>query len=1318
MAIAYRILGPLEVARDGEPLPLGGGRQRTLLADLLIHRNQVVSIDRLIDDLWGEDPPETAANVLQVHISGLRKALGDGANQPLITRKPGYLLRVGAEELDADRFESLVAQGKASLERDPAMAAAILSEALALFVGPPLAEVAFEGFAQAEIDKLEELRASAREERIEAELALGRHTGVIGDLQGLVGAQPLRERPRGQLMLALYRSGRQAEALEVYRGFREHLAEELGIDPSRDLQRLEGQILNQDAALNASERTLVPQSRTSEPPEPRTRVESLPRTPAPPPATQVSRRVVTVLFCDVAGSTALAERIDPEVMRTIMARYFARMREVLERHGATVEKFIGDAVMAVFGIPAVHEDDALRAVRAASELRMALLELGVELRAGHGVALDVRTGINTGEVVAGDPATGETLVTGDAVNVAARLEQAAEPGEILLGPITYRMVRDSVAATATEPLALKGKSAPVEAYRLSEVLEGVAPRRRFDIPFVGRARELRLLVDAYERAIADQACQLVTVLGVAGVGKSRLVAEALLANPEGTVVLTGRCLPYGDGITFWPIGEIVRAAAGITEAEDLEEARAKIDALSEGEDRAAEIAQGVSQLIGLAEPTASLEESFWATRELLEALARHAALVVVIDDLHWAEPALLDLVEHVTDWSREAPIMLICLARPEFLETRPGWAGGKLNATSFALEPLDAAGSDALVAGLLDGHELSAGFRARLREASGGNPLFVEETVGELIDTGGLVREGSAWVEGDGAEVRIPPTISALLAARLDRLRGEERTVIEGASVVGQEFYRGAVAELAPEALRPDVGTYLRSLVRKDLVRTDRARFSGEETYRFRHILIRDAAYAAMPKGVRAELHERFARWLERIAGERLPEYEEIVGYHLERAFGYRAELGQIDDETRQVCEAAALSLGRAGVRAAKRADYPAAESLLSRAINLRPLGREAVEWQVRRARAQHNMGNTALAKTMLEDALAKAEAGRDPGATWRARVAHKRFLLFVDPDWPPAEARALADEAIPALDALSDDWGLALAYRLLGDAESYLGRFERWGEACMRAMEHAERAGDLELRGAVASDLMQALVYGPTPVQEALDRCRGLSEDNELSQSARLWTTAIIALLQAMVGNLDDSARLMALADAGYAELGLFRDESLQEELAGQIDLMAGDPASALKRFQSELGRLRESGDTGLGSWVMGLLCVATYQLGKFEEAEQWCRESERLGGSDLFSQLKWRSVLAMIQARRGEFVEAERVARETVEVAETTDLLQLRAELQLGLAEVLRFAGRHDESRRHIRQAIELYERKGITLLASKGRDTLDRTDVPSSP
>ena len=919
----FKVLGPLEVIGPRGRIKIGSGLQRAILALLVLHVGETVSTDHLIDEVWGDDPPPSARHAIGVHVARLRRALGVACIE---SQPHGYRLRAEGSDIDLGRFESLLSEASRALAvGDPQAAADALAVALALWRGPALADLATTNTARADRARLDELRAVALERRIDAELACGRHLELVPDLRRLVSEMPLREVFHARLMLALYRSGRQAEALEVYHRAREVLDRELGVDPGRELESLQRAVLDHDAALDLA--AAPGPLRVGDP------VSEHPTQPSPPvPRPRDTRRTVTTLIADVRGSTLADEPLDPESRREPLDRCFQEMRAVLERHGGTVELVVGDAIAAVFGMPLVHEDDALRAVRAAFEMRDALKALNDRLETELRVLLTMRVGVNTGEVVAARETGSGTQVTGDAVNVAARLQQAAASGEILLGEGTHHLVRWAIDAEPAGTIDPLGRLGPTRAFRLLAVTPGLSSHeQRFDSPLVGRDRECRQLGSAFEQATADETCQLFTLLGPAGVGKSRLVHEFLRSIRPKAQVLRGRCPPYGERLAFWPVVETIKQAAGISDADTAAEVRDKIRALL-ADPQASAIADQVAAIIGLSEAPSSSEETFRAIRTLYESIARGRPLAIVFDDVQWGEPSFLDLIEHLADASRGTPILLLVIARPELLDDRPGWAGGKLRSTSALLGPLTEDEVSRLVANLLGGPAPSPSLERKIIEAAEGNPLFVEEFLAMLLEDGLVHRSGDEWIGvTDLATIATPASIKALLAARLDRLPIMEREVLELAAVVGKTFTREAVEALVgPEAL-PDVARRLDSVVRREIIRPDRSSPDIVDAYRFRHILIRDAAYAALPKGERAELHERFADFQEHAAGDRRSEYEEVIGYHLEQATHYRQGLGRNDDRTRDLARRAAQLLGAAGVRAIQRGDALASSRLLER---------------------------------------------------------------------------------------------------------------------------------------------------------------------------------------------------------------------------------------------------------------------------------------------------------------------------------------------------------------------------------------------------
>ena len=1014
-----------------------------------------------------------------------------------------------------------------------------------------------------------------------------------------------------------------------------------------------------------------------------------------------SRRLVTVVFCDLEDSTPLASRLDAESFRKVVTRYFEESQSVLERHGGRVEKFIGDAVMAVFGVPTLHEDDALRAVHAAQEMHDALELLNDELERDWGVRLRNRIGVNSGEVVAGDPIGGQAFVTGEPVILASRLEGAAEPGTILLGTDTYRLVRDAVTTEEVELAELKGLG-DIRAYRLISVIPGaVGHTRRLDSPFVDRVRETALLKDAFERMLEGRRCQMVTVLGAAGVGKSRLVDELLRWAEERATSYRGRCLAYGEGITFWPIAEVATQAAGLAEEDTADQARRKIAALLSSDDDPI-VAERVTQAIGIGGAGPGVpEETFWAIRTFFEALARRRPLVLVFDDIQWGEPTFLELIEHVADWSRDVPMMLLCLARPDFLETNRSWGGGKLNATSLLLEPLRSEDGDALVQNLLGSAELAPRERERIVEAAGGNPLFVEETLSMLIDDGLLTREGDRWVPtGDLTTVAIPPTISALLSARLDRLTPPERTVIGRAAVVGKEFSVAALAALVPPELATELDSHLTSLVRKELLQPARSRDVDGGQYRYRHILLRDAAYESLPKQTRAELHERFAEWLEDRVGERIEEHEEFIGYHLDQAQRYLGELGPAGERTRALAIKAGSHLATAGRRTFARNDMRASANLLRRAAALLPEdspGRGPILADL--VESLYFSGNLDLCVGWLNELLPIAQAAGDRALETWAELRRAELGFLTDPRATSIEVlRAQALEAISIFEQLGDDGRLAGALTVLAGLGWLAGSADEMLRTSERALSLARRAQDWRSIPGAASYLGKALHLGTTPCSKGVERLESLIDELARDRMAQATVRLGVAIMLAMLERFDEAREHAVFSRGVFEDLGQRRWLALVSNTDGLIAWFEGRFEEAERGLRACYLFFRQQHDTANATPAAFDLAQALCELGRYDEAGDLAEEiAKGAGAYDLEPQAGWRMVKASVLASRGELEDAEGLARDAVELTRPTDFLDLQADTFVHLAEVLLIAGRTDEARTAIHEAIERYERKG---------------------
>jgi predicted ATPase/class 3 adenylate cyclase len=1016
-----------------------------------------------------------------------------------------------------------------------------------------------------------------------------------------------------------------------------------------------------------------------------------------------ARKTVTALFCDVVGSTSIGEREDPERLHWLMSRFFEEMGAIVERHGGTVGKFIGDAVMAVFGTPVLHEDDALRAVRAAAEMRAAMGALNDELERFAGVRLQVRIGINTGPVMVGDPSRSENIATGDAVNTAKRLETSAGPGEILIGEETRRLARDAIVAEELPPLAVKGKARLVRAYRLIEAGAG-GRERRSGSPFVDRERERALVHALLDRIAGQRACHLLTMIGEPGVGKSRLIAEAVAGGAHDVTVLEGSCLPYGEGITFWPVVEIIRAAAHAEEGDRAEDVRGKLASLLAEAEIDPIVADAVGQLLG-GPGERTTDELFWAVRKLLETIARGGSLVVVFDDIHWGEATLLDLIEHIADWSRDAPILVVCIARPELLEVRPRWGESRPNATSMLLEPLGDRDSEQLIGALVGSAALPEHVANSIRGAAEGYPLFVEEMVSMLMEEGILRREnGGRGIADDAARVRVPATINLLLASRIDRLPDDERQVLEWASVEGRVFHVGAVRHLAPAHADPGLDDVLDRLARKALVLPERSQVPGEDAFRFRHILIREAAYDAIPKQARAELHERFAAWLTSIPGDD----PEFVGYHLERAFLYRRELRHVQQTDRRLAGDAGRHLATAGIRARRRGDVAAAVKLLDRAVDLlREDGEAPAEDLIELACALVDTGDLSRADGVFTETLQLATRRNDVWMATRAELERAFVRLLVDPAYDAHQLRDVAEASIPVFERMGDEAGLATALRRVADAHWLRCRCADAERVLEEALVHAERAGDQREVSELLAQLGRAVVFGPRPVSAASRRCRQILDRSHGQPRLDAWIKSMLGVLEAMDGNSERAEQLCRESQRVLADLGLKVHLAGAWLYAGMAELVGGDADAAEREFRRGYAAFVDMGERAQLSTMAALLARALIAQGRYDEVEQLTLFSEQAASEDdLASQVLWRATRARVYAVRGEHERAEALARDAVARAGASDLLNTQADVVVDLAHVVR-AVRPAEADAVLAEALSLYETKGNVRSAAHLRD-----------
>jgi class 3 adenylate cyclase/tetratricopeptide (TPR) repeat protein len=1254
----YRLLGSLEVLdASGQPVALGGTRQQTVLGSLLLRAGETVPLERLVDELW-EKPPDTAAKTVQVYVSRLRRLLSPGAIE---SRSGGYALRLEDDRLDLTQFEQLADAGRTALGgAEWERAASLLGDALALWRGPALGGLSAEPLRR-EAERLEEARLQVLEDRVEADLGRGREREVVAELRALVAEHPFRERLRAQLMRGLYAAGRQAEALEVYRETRTLLDEELGLEPGAELRELERRMLSHDPTL-----------------------EHVATATAPPPAAATleaaepirARRPATVVFADVVESTALGEQLDPESVHRILERYSETATTILERHGGTVEKFIGDAIVGFFGLTEVHEDDAQRAVRAAVELRDAVAELCDELRRTHGIELGVKIGVNSGDVFVGAGTRREMFATGDAVNVAARLEQHANDGEILLGARTFRLVEEIVDADPLEPLAVKGRKALVSAWRLLDLSSAEPLSHRHQVPFVGREHQLEEVRKALARVRDERSCLLCTIVGPAGMGKSRLAEEFVGELDGSATVAVGRCLSYGEAITYHALAEILQELVG-------REPDRRIAELV-GDD-AELVGRRVRATMGLDQDIAPAEETFWAIRRLFESAAAERPLVAIVDDLHWGEPLLLDLLEYLAGFSAGAPILILCLARSELFEARPSWAAGEVVALDALAEPE----ARKLVHAIGEG-EIEPPEEARIVRTAEGNPLFLEQLVATRTECG---------------DEHLPPNVQAVLTARVASLDPRERRVLEHASVEGRNFRWNVVAELLPEEARESLGRDLMALVRRQLIEPDPSVFAGEDGFRFSHVLIREAVYEGLPKEVCADLHERLADRL-RGGGE-----DEVVGHHLEQAFRARSQLGLVGEREWELAREAQTRLEAAAQKVLLGGDPDAAADLLARAVSLLPVDDPSrVGLLPRLGAAFFEAGRFTEADEVLTEAIDRA--GDD--ALLEARARLEQQFVRLQAEGAIDEPDRVAQDTLRVFEAHGDLRGQSRTWCLRAMVDWIHGQAAKADEGWRRAADLARRAEDeLELFEMLAWRASAAPI-GPTPVTEAIATCTEIREEVDGSPLATAQMLPPLASLYAMQGDFETARSLVQEANTLLVELGRIYTVALSHHDA-TVEFLAGQPAAAEQRLRTAYERLDELGEKAFAASTASMLAQAVYCQERYDEAEQFCSASrEAAAADDLSAQVEWRGVAAKLLARRDRNAEAETLAREAVELVEQTDFLRHHADALLALGDVLALGGEPQQAATAFRAGLELYQQKGDTVMAERAHERLDATGL----
>ena len=1015
------------------------------------------------------------------------------------------------------------------------------------------------------------------------------------------------------------------------------------------------------------------------------------------------RKLVTVLFADIVGSTAIGASHDPEVVRRTLSRAFAEVRQVLEAHGGTVEKFIGDAVFAIFGIPRTHDDDADRAVRAAFALRERITALNADNR----FALELRIGVNSGQVVTGD--AGETLVTGDAVNAGARLQAAAAPGEILVGALTHELTEGAVRFGAMREIDAKGIGR-LTVWPAAELVSALPAQHRgiagLRAPLIGRDDELRLLVDSHRKLASERRAALVTIFGGAGVGKSRLVAEfAEAIGPDR--VRRGRCLPYGEGITFWPVVEILRADAGITAVDSHEEATRKLRSavlasFAEASEDAEAVARRLSVLAGTASredvlpevPAETMQQELrWGLRRYFERRAATQPLTLVFDDIHWAEPALLDLIEHLAEWSR-APLFLLCMARPDLRELRATWGGGLMNSSAIRLEPLTADESARLIRELLSIDALPEELRQRVITRSEGNPLYVEEFLRMLLDGGHVTKVDGRFVAGKSLDsLVVPATLQGLIAARLDTTPSTVKRALQRAAVVGKVFWPDAI--LAQGPFDEQVEQLLQEAARRDLVsELDERGLGGGRAWTFKHILIRDVAYDTIPKTERSRAHDAFARWLEQVAGARVDEYADIVAYHAEQAFLLTRELG--DSGLQDLGDRAYRRLMEAGTKAKQRGDLRAALAFFRRALTIAeaidlPPGERLV---TRGFVAHARMTIEASQEVLDEIATLVTELRALPPTVVLVDLLYVLSYAVSDKDF--AATIALDQEAIATARAVGDADTIAEAVLRSAWAWWVHGDLDAQRRLLLEALQHieatsAERHLSMVLGWLGANTAFRgAFVESAEYAVRANERAAASGSSLQRADSLRgvvftaLWRGELDVAVKVAKETVDAAIDAGALKDIGnnYGLLGIALDA-------------AGEFEQAREAHERAIDRLSGPPLQGLRAEARTPLVKTLVSLGKIADARRQAETARaEVAADDVYTIASTTAALAAVCAAEGAPAEAEPLYRRALEGIGRSGYALARMQMQRDFASFLIDHGRSAEARTLLEEVRDFFD------------------------